>query len=44
MDVGVIEYVCMHVEVMEGLGGKHHAHVIPPVKQGNCLVVEVGIG
>ena len=41
MDVGVVKYVCVHVEVVEGLWGKHHAHIIPSIKQRNRLIVEV---
>ena len=39
----MVEYICMDVQVVKGLGGQDHAHIITPVKQRDCLVVEVRV-
>jgi len=44
MDVGVVEDVGVDVQVVESLGGEHHADVVATVKKGHRLIVEVGVG
>jgi hypothetical protein len=44
MDVGVVEDVGVDVQIVEGLGGEHHADVIAPVEEGHRLIVKVGVG
>ena len=41
MNVGVVENVCVQPQVVEGLGGEHHANIVAQVKQRDGFDVEV---
>jgi len=41
--VGVVEDVTVQVQVVEGLGGEHHGHVVSFVQQGHRLQEEIAL-
>ena len=43
MDVGVIEDVCMHTEVVESLWRQDHPNIIPTIEERDCPQVEIGV-
>ncbi len=44
LDVAVVEDVRTGVQVVEGLGRQHHAHIVARVKQRQHLQEEVRVG
>ena len=44
MHVGVVEDVGVQVEVVEALGGQHHAHIVTAIEEGKCLQEELLAG
>ena len=41
MDVGVVEEVSIGIQIVKGLGGQHHPHILPPIKQPQSAQKEV---
>ena len=44
VDVAMVEDVSPNIDIVKALWGQHHAHIIPSIKQGDHLGVEVDVG